>query len=262
MQGKNKRIPISKKLRFEVFKRDGFKCQYCGKSAPDVILHVDHINPVKHGGRNDILNLITACSDCNLGKSATPIDDNSVLNKQMKQMQEISERREQIKLMSKWREELLNLEEEQIDLINDQLVELTSFSFSETGKAKLRKALKKYGFQLVSESLEKAANQYLDFYDNGSAIQRSVNKVVDYIPKICAGTIAQKQHPEIKEIAYICGIAKNRFNYFDKSKAWRILNSCYKAGIEIDDLKTLAKESNYWNEFYDTLEDWLKQAVE
>ena len=41
------RKAISKKLRFEVFKRDSFTCQYCGKSAPDVILHVDHILPVK-----------------------------------------------------------------------------------------------------------------------------------------------------------------------------------------------------------------------
>lgn len=41
MEGK--RIAISKRVRFDVFKRDSFKCQYCGKSAPDVILEVDHI---------------------------------------------------------------------------------------------------------------------------------------------------------------------------------------------------------------------------
>ena len=36
---------ISKRVRFEVFKRDNFKCQYCGSEAPRVVLHVDHINP-------------------------------------------------------------------------------------------------------------------------------------------------------------------------------------------------------------------------
>ena len=41
-----KRKGISKKTRFDVFKRDSFTCQYCGKSAPDVVLQVDHINPV------------------------------------------------------------------------------------------------------------------------------------------------------------------------------------------------------------------------
>jgi hypothetical protein len=66
---------LSKKVRFEVFKRDSFTCQYCGKQPPDVVLHVDHINPVASGGDNDPLNLITSCQDCNLGKSATPLEN-------------------------------------------------------------------------------------------------------------------------------------------------------------------------------------------
>ena len=44
-----KRVPISKALRFEVFKRDSFTCQYCGRSAPEVVLEVDHIVPVSKG---------------------------------------------------------------------------------------------------------------------------------------------------------------------------------------------------------------------
>lgn len=55
---KTRRKPITKKLRFEVFKRDAFTCQYCGRMVPDVILEVDHINPVANGGDNDIMNLI------------------------------------------------------------------------------------------------------------------------------------------------------------------------------------------------------------
>lgn len=69
------RKAISKKLRFEVFKRDYFRCQYCGATPPNVILHVDHINPVAEGGENNIDNLVTACAPCNLGKSATPLTD-------------------------------------------------------------------------------------------------------------------------------------------------------------------------------------------
>lgn len=64
----NKRKGISKKTRFEVFKRDNFTCQYCGRSAPDVILEIDHINSVKNGGDNNILNLVTSCFDCNRGE--------------------------------------------------------------------------------------------------------------------------------------------------------------------------------------------------
>ena len=61
---------MSKKLRFEVFSRDSFTCQYCGISPPDANLHVDHIIPVAAGGTNDIDNLATACQSCNTGKGA------------------------------------------------------------------------------------------------------------------------------------------------------------------------------------------------
>jgi len=67
-------MPISKKLRFEVFKRDGFACQYCGKAPPEVTLEIDHINPKSKKGTDDINNLLTACFNCNRGKSNIPLD--------------------------------------------------------------------------------------------------------------------------------------------------------------------------------------------
>lgn len=68
-------MSISTRTRFEIFKRDDFKCQYCGRTPPAVILHVDHINPASKGGTDDRLNLITACADCNLGKSNKELDN-------------------------------------------------------------------------------------------------------------------------------------------------------------------------------------------
>ena len=59
------------RLRFEILKRDEFTCQYCGRNPTEdkIKLHVDHINPKKNGGLFVKDNLITACKDCNLGKS-------------------------------------------------------------------------------------------------------------------------------------------------------------------------------------------------
>lgn len=68
------RKQISAGVRFAVLRRDNFTCQYCGAKAPDVELHVDHIHPLCHGGTNDMVNLITACKDCNLGKSGDKFD--------------------------------------------------------------------------------------------------------------------------------------------------------------------------------------------
>lgn len=70
----NKRKAISKKTRFEIFKRDGFSCQYCGATPPKSILEVDHIIPVRDGGSNDQDNLTTSCYDCNRGKAANSLD--------------------------------------------------------------------------------------------------------------------------------------------------------------------------------------------
>lgn len=63
------RHPLPAGLRFSILERDNFTCQYCGRKAPDVELHVDHYVPVAAGGSNDPSNLVTACADCNLGKS-------------------------------------------------------------------------------------------------------------------------------------------------------------------------------------------------
>jgi len=38
-----KRKPINKKLRFDVFKRDGFQCVYCGRTPPSVVVEALNI---------------------------------------------------------------------------------------------------------------------------------------------------------------------------------------------------------------------------
>src|SRR5690349_10312579 len=82
----SKRKPLTKKLRFEVFKRDAFTCQYCGNHPPAVILEVDHIIAVIEGGGNDMDNLVTACFGCNRGKSA---DSLQAVPKSLKERSEI-----------------------------------------------------------------------------------------------------------------------------------------------------------------------------
>lgn len=69
------RKALSKRTRFEVFKRDLFACVYCGRTPTDgVVLHVDHVQPVSGGGSDELSNLVTACDSCNLGKAGIPLD--------------------------------------------------------------------------------------------------------------------------------------------------------------------------------------------
>lgn len=65
----SRRRSTGKRLRFAVFDRDSFTCQYCGAQPPEVVLVIDHITPVASGGATSIDNLVTACEPCNQGKS-------------------------------------------------------------------------------------------------------------------------------------------------------------------------------------------------
>jgi 5-methylcytosine-specific restriction endonuclease McrA len=60
-------------LRYKVFKRDNYKCCFCGASPakdPSIVLHADHVIPWSKGGETVLDNLQTLCSRCNIGKSA------------------------------------------------------------------------------------------------------------------------------------------------------------------------------------------------
>ncbi len=58
-------------LRYQILKRDRFRCVLCGRSPATVLgleLHVDHIVPISQGGKSVPENLRSTCSECNIGK--------------------------------------------------------------------------------------------------------------------------------------------------------------------------------------------------
>jgi len=67
-------MAVSKRKRFEIFKRDSFTCQYCGRTPPGVVLECDHVTASANGGSDESHNLITSCFDCNRGKSDVPLE--------------------------------------------------------------------------------------------------------------------------------------------------------------------------------------------
>lgn len=67
-------MAVSRRLRYEILRRDNHACRYCGATAPDVKLTVDHVVPSALGGSDDPTNLVTACAGCNGGKSASTPD--------------------------------------------------------------------------------------------------------------------------------------------------------------------------------------------
>ena len=253
----NKRKPIPKKVRFEVFKRDSFRCQYCGNAAPDVLLEIDHIKPVKEGGTNDIINLLTACRDCNRGKGARLIDDNSVIEKQRRQLEELNERRLQLEMMMEWRGGLRDLEDRQIDIIESRLSEATGSYLTERGRASYRRALRKYGLPLMLDSVDAAISQYLLFDEDGKPMDESVTKVFDYVIKICRCKDLNEDKPYMKDLFYIRGILRNRLNYCNEWKALDYLERAYLTGACVESLKDCAKTVRNWTQFCEIIEEFI-----
>ena len=54
--------------RNNIFLRDHYACQYCGKKPPASELTMDHVHPVVKGGLKTWENIVTACQTCNLKK--------------------------------------------------------------------------------------------------------------------------------------------------------------------------------------------------
>lgn len=71
---KTQRKIMKKSLRDQIAFRDNYTCQICGKYMPDGVgLHVDHIIPIKSGGKSVPSNLRVLCSKCN-GQKGSKIE--------------------------------------------------------------------------------------------------------------------------------------------------------------------------------------------
>lgn len=179
------RKSMSKKLRFEVFKRDKFTCQYCGKKAPDVILQVDHIDPVALGGTNEILNLITSCQECNAGKKAIPLNKDVVLDKQRQQIEFLQERREQIEMMFEWKKSLDHLGEHSVELLTEYIENnISPYTLNEKGIRDVDALIKKFMINEIFAAIDKGKEIYLKYNDKGELSQDSVNEFLNKISGI------------------------------------------------------------------------------
>jgi hypothetical protein len=256
------RRSISTKLRFEVFKRDSFTCQYCGRRAPEVVLHCDHIKPVVQGGATDILNLVTSCFDCNLGKGARTLSDNAVLTKQLTQLAALQEKREQMDMMLAWRRELDQLDEVPPLELEKRWDELTGYTFTETGKMKMKKVIGRFGFDEVLAAMKIAVDQYTERGEDGTITQESVETAFNYIGGIANVQRAERAEPGTKRMFYIRGILRNRISYCPDWKAMALIKAAAQAGMSLDAIEQAAREATSWSRFRNDLEDYVDQIRE
>jgi HNH endonuclease len=112
-------MPLTLSARFEVFKRDGFTCQYCGRKTPDVVLEVDHVIPRAADGGDEPENLVTACFDCNHGKAARLLDDRAPTPSVAAQADMLCEREEQLRAYHELRDEITERRNQTYDTVRN-----------------------------------------------------------------------------------------------------------------------------------------------
>ena len=61
----SRNVPFSRR---NLYRRDGFRCQYCGTRCPTQELSIDHVIPRSRGGRTSWENCVIACIPCNVKK--------------------------------------------------------------------------------------------------------------------------------------------------------------------------------------------------
>ena len=72
--GKYIRLPYKsvELSRQNIFRRDGFECQYCGENKD---LTLDHLVPRSRNGKSTWKNLVTACKRCNAMKGDYSLEE-------------------------------------------------------------------------------------------------------------------------------------------------------------------------------------------
>lgn len=177
-------MAITKKIRFEVFKRDGFACAYCGKNPPSVTLEIDHIHPKSRKGNDDINNLITACFDCNRGKKNILLD--KIPGKIQDNLDVLKEQEEQLKSYRRFISKIERRIKRDInDIDNIYISQYQKWSFSDSFRnISLKYFLKKLPKHEVEEALHIAIARF----------PKDENTVIKYFCGICWRKIKEQDH--------------------------------------------------------------------
>jgi len=253
-------MAISKSLRFEIFKRDKFACQYCGRQTPQVVLEIDHIIPVSEGGTDNPNNLITACLDCNRGKGAVPIGIDRLKKTRKEEMALIREKHKQIEAYEKFLLEQKEAEAEVLQELNKHWASLcdNKYELNESGLESLRNFLKNLVPLEIKEAMSIAAN---------NIPTNKIESRFKYFCGICHNMIREKSGDTswrtFKEVQRYF-LNKPRGSGYHKEDQLREFCRIYPKEILIRaiDIAFSKGRSNYWQAVCEALEEFTGDEVE
>ena len=252
------RQPIPRKLRHEVFKRDGYRCRECGASKDETSLEIDHILPVAKGGTNDIDNLQTLCRECNRMKHTdewvggetdleTAKQELDSLNNQIKKVKNNLSQANDENDRIEYKYRLMKLEE-RLPIVKKQYDKLfgenKQFEAKREKEEKRNQLYKKLYVQLNDDEIAVLSEGYGINYDNKDKIIRFlVNKYTENeIYGVLNSANAQKKMAKWKRGGW--GASQEAMARWEKSrqeKDWVEKNKGVKVGPDV-----VQKEMKRW----------------
>lgn len=189
------RKSLAKKTRFEIFKRDKFTCQYCGKSTPSVILEIDHVIPVSKGGNDLEENLITSCFECNRGKGDGLL--NSILKDKDIHTETLilAEKELQLSEYNFIKGKIREREDKELDIIKDKFIK--QFNYPHYAEEAFNKIL-----SVIRKSLK-----YFSYID----ILEYVDYAIERTEKDSRG-----EYHNVAAAKYLMGILRNKIKGFEE----------------------------------------------
>ncbi len=257
------REAIRKSVRFEVFKRDSFTCQYCGGKAPDVVLEIDHITPVAAGGTNDLLNLATACRACNAGKSDKRLSDSSAIEKRRSQLEDLEERRQQLEMLHQWHMSLVDLNDQAVDLAQSlwfESIGQAGCTWTPSARDEIRKLIKRHGFDAICSAIHEAADRAMQSSRVEDDRDGVTNEWFWKIGRVVAVRKADEKNPGAAKLFYIRGILRNRCRYLNDWRCMQLLEDAKAVGVSIEWLEWLAKRVTSWTQFQSQVLDEINSG--
>lgn len=236
-----RRKGISKRIRFEVFKRDGWACQYCGAESPAVKLHVDHITPVASGGTNELENLITACASCNLGKGARELDDDSAIRARSAEIEANKLASQQLAAMRDWHVTKASISREAVDMLCEVWQSHTSLDWHSTSSEArdlLHHLLRKFSFDEIADGMHLAFNKL-----------GATSQAFFLLGKFCGIVRMNRMNPDEAQKRYVLGILKNRCSYVNLGTAADLIDEAIAEGLTYERIRQLAKSASCWSQF-------------
>lgn len=244
------RKAIAKSVRFEVFKRDRFTCQYCGAKAPEAVLQVDHIHPVAEGGENEIMNLVTACVACNSGKSDRKLSDQSALEKQRAELEQLEERRQQLEMMMEWRKAAGDYQKHELQSLVQEIETRAGVEVTEYGRQQLTALRRRFEMRELLEAIDRAFSGVVE-------TREQANDLFKKLAVYCNWARRYGEHGD--RYAYIQAIVRNRFGNY-QAKLIAVIHNAHRIGYEIDDIEDWARKASSINQFIRGLEPKESQA--